>query len=322
MAAFKPAYLIHGDDHGRISERRARLRALAEAESGLGGVEVLEGEASTPEAAANALCAMSLTGGRRFVIVEGVERWREGDLAPLERVLADPVPDTTAAFFAYEEGRAKAPQRLHDAVTAAGGTVHAESTLKPKELPRWVVGEAGRLGLELDVSAARALVHRVGDRQQRLVRELERLALELGPGARIDADQVEELACGSAEHKVWSLADAVVARDRPAALARYLELRDQGERLPSLVYSMTRRLRDAHDAVARLEAGESPADVKRGLRMPSWAASEFLQRAQRSDSQRLRAAIERLADLEVETRGGGTLAEDTAAVRAIAAVSG
>ena len=48
MAAFKPAYLIHGDDHGRIAERRARLRALAEAESGAQGIELLEGEAATP----------------------------------------------------------------------------------------------------------------------------------------------------------------------------------------------------------------------------------------------------------------------------------
>ena len=29
VPSFKPAYLIHGDDHGRIAERRARLRAMA-----------------------------------------------------------------------------------------------------------------------------------------------------------------------------------------------------------------------------------------------------------------------------------------------------
>ncbi len=50
MPAFKPAYLIHGDDHGRIAERRARLRAMAEAESGTSGVEVFEGEACTADA--------------------------------------------------------------------------------------------------------------------------------------------------------------------------------------------------------------------------------------------------------------------------------
>ena len=59
MPAFKPAYLIHGDDHGRIAERRAKLRALAEAESGASGVEVLEGEACTADDVAAALSAMT-----------------------------------------------------------------------------------------------------------------------------------------------------------------------------------------------------------------------------------------------------------------------
>ena len=31
---FRAAYLIHGDDHGRIAERRARLRAMAETAAG------------------------------------------------------------------------------------------------------------------------------------------------------------------------------------------------------------------------------------------------------------------------------------------------
>ena len=52
VPAFRSAYLIHGDDHGRIAERRTRLRAMAEAESGAGGVELLEGDACTPEARA------------------------------------------------------------------------------------------------------------------------------------------------------------------------------------------------------------------------------------------------------------------------------
>ncbi len=52
---FKPAYLIHGDDHGRLGERRARLRALAEQVSGSQGIEVFEGETATVEAVAAAL---------------------------------------------------------------------------------------------------------------------------------------------------------------------------------------------------------------------------------------------------------------------------
>src|SRR5919205_4544648 len=113
MPAFKPAYLIHGDDHGRIAERRARLRALAEAEAGAAGVQLLEGDAATPQAAAAALSAMTLGPGRRFVIVDGAERWRDSELDELESGLNSLDPDTTVVFFAREDGRTRAPQRLH-----------------------------------------------------------------------------------------------------------------------------------------------------------------------------------------------------------------
>src|SRR3954451_20879317 len=83
VATFKPAYLIHGDDHGRISERRARLRAIAEAGSGSGGVEVFEGDAATPETVALALSAMTFAMGRRFLIVDGAERWKDAEIEAL-----------------------------------------------------------------------------------------------------------------------------------------------------------------------------------------------------------------------------------------------
>src|SRR4051795_11761331 len=117
VPTFKPAYLIHGDDHGRIGERRARLRAVAEQEGGASGAEVFEGEDATPEAVAAALAAMTFAIGRRFIVVDGVERWKEAEVAELlAPSLAAMPPDTTVAFFAREEGRAKAPAKLIEAV--------------------------------------------------------------------------------------------------------------------------------------------------------------------------------------------------------------
>jgi DNA polymerase III subunit delta len=322
VARFKPAYLVYGDDHGRIAERRSRLRALAEDESGTSGVEVLEGEAATPEAVAAALQAMTFALGRRFVIVEGVERWKDSEVAPVVQALNDPPPDTTVAFFAREEGRTRAPKRLSEAVEGAGGDVSAEQTVRPWDLPKWVVAEAGRLGIELDAPAAKALVAQVGERQQRLVRELEKLALELGPDARVTADEVEELAAASSERRVWTLADALVAGDAGEATRLYLELRARGERVPTLLYWMTRRLREANDALTRLEAGESPAEVKRSLPGGPRAAAHFLDQVRRLDKDRLRRALEAMADLELASRGGGAAAsEDTAALRTITAIA-
>ncbi len=324
MPSFKTAYLIHGDDHGRIAERRARLRAVAEAESGTNGVEVFEAEACAPEAVAGALSAMTFAVGRRFVIADGVQRWKESDVAPVAAALEAMDPEaSTVAFFAREEGRAKAPAALHQAVEAAGGVIAAEMALRAWDLPKWLVAQAAEHGLELDRQAARALVAQVGERRQRLVRELEKLALEHGAGATIGVEEVQESCASSAERKAWTLADALVAGDAEHATRLLLELRQQGERLPSLQYQMVRRVRDALAIAEALAAGKPAAQIKRTLRMPPRAADELIRAVSDRDVETYRRMLELLADLEVESRGGGggVLSEDTAAVRTVIAAA-
>jgi DNA polymerase III subunit delta len=323
VPSFKPAYLIHGDDHGRIAERRRRLRALAESESGTQGLELFEGDAATPDAIAGALNALTFAMGRRFIVVDGVERWTDKQLEALEAALGSIPPDTTVAFFAREDSRTKAPTRLRDAVQKAGGDISAEESVKPWELPKWLIARAKELGLQLEPDTARAIISHVGDRQQRLLRELEKLALYAGPGALIDAALVDELTAPSAEHKAWSLADAILSRDAAAATRVFLTLRSQGERLPGLLYWMSQRVRTAHEVACALDAGVPEAQIKRKLRMPSRAADRLIADARRAGSENLQRTIEELAELELASRGGGSggAGEDTAALLAIQRVS-
>jgi DNA polymerase-3 subunit delta len=347
----KPAYLIHGDDHGAVAERRAGLRALVEGqEGGSASVQVLEGEAATPAGAAVALAAMTLSIGQRVIVVEGVERWREADVTEhLAGALAQMPPDTTLALFAREEGRAKAPAKLHELVKRAGGQVVGQPNVKPWELPKWVREQAGRMGLVLDAAAAKVLVGQVGERQQRLLRELEKLALEAhaegseggaGDGSaaasqtpiQVSAQDVESRAAHSSEWRAYALADALVGADAAEATRSYLRLRQQGERLAGLSYLMAQRLRDALAVAHRLQAGESVADVKRTLRMPARAAERFVADVARSDPERLRRAVATLAQLELDTRGGAPLSisrtslsglqEDTQALQALESITG
>jgi DNA polymerase-3 subunit delta len=267
-----------------------------------------------------ALSAMTFAIGRRFIVADGVERWKEKELDPLIAALAQMPPDTTVAFFAREDSRAKAPKPLADAVKKAGGDVAAEESVKLWELPKWVVARARELGVQLDADAARALINHVGDRQQRLLRELEKIALEAGEGTTLDATEVEELTAPSAERKAWSLADALLSGDRAAATRLFVTLRAQGERVPGLLYWMTQRLRQAHEVAVALDEGESAAQVRKRLRMPQKAAEQLINDARRAGSETLRAAIEELAELELASRGGGGkggVGEDTAALIAI-----
>jgi DNA polymerase-3 subunit delta len=319
VPTFKAAYLIHGDDHGRIAERRARLRGLAESSSGPEGLELFDGEESTPDAVAAALDAMTLALGRRFIVVDGTERWKDKDLDALESALAAIAPETTVAFFAREDNRSRAPERLHAAVKLADGDISSEDSVKPWELPKWVLARASELGVELQPDAARALIRHVGERQQRLLRELEKLALGAEPGVTLDVTAIEELTAPSAERRAWAVADAIVAGDRPGAVGAYLSLREQGERVPGLLYWISQRVRVAHEVAAALDAGEPPAQIKRRLRMPSRAADRLIADARASGADRLRQATCAIADLELASRGGasGGAGEDTAALMTI-----
>jgi DNA polymerase-3 subunit delta len=328
----KPAYLIHGDDHGAVAERRAGLRTLVERqEGGSASIELLEGDAATPAGVADALAAMTLAMGWRVIIVEGAERWREADIAKhLAGALAEIAPETTIAIFAREEARAKVPTALHQLVKKAGGQIVAQLTVKPWELAKWAREQAARLGVSLDMAAAKALVAQVGERQQRLLRELEKLALEGDGQSTIGVEDIERRAAHSSEWRAYALADALVGADAREATLSYLRLREQGERVSGLTYLMAQRLRDAVAVAQRLQAGESVAEVKRGLRMPARAAERFVADVARSDVGKLQAALGALADLELDTRGGAPLAssrtalaplsEDTLALHAIEAI--
>jgi DNA polymerase-3 subunit delta len=270
---------------------------------------------------------MSFAMGRRFVIADGVERWKDAEVEAVTAAMRGMDHETlTLAMFGREEARYKVPDGLKEAVQEAGGAIAEERGVKPWELPGWVQQRAREQGLELDKAGAKALVAQVGERQQRLLRELEKLALEHGEGATLGEAEIEESSSTSAERKVWTLGDALVAGDEKAALRALLELRAQGERVPRLLFNIADRLRDAIKVAEALAAGKPAAEARKGLRMSPRVASRFVDEVSRRDVDAYRRALELVADLELETRGGGTnlgaLDEDTLAVKTVVAAAG
>ena len=269
MPSFRAAYLIHGDDHGRIAERRARLRAMAEQAAGSAGVEVYEGDACTPENVAAALSTMTFALGRRFVIADGVERWKESDVDAVARALqgADDAhrrvlrprggQEQGAGEAARGGRRRRRPDRRRE---RAQGPRAAEVARRAGAGARRDDRPAGREGADRPgrrpppAPAARAGEARARARRGR---------------ARSTADEVHEACASSAERKVWTLADALVAGDSRTATRLLLELRQQGERTarPRLQHGppAARRAADRRGAGAGPVARPGPQDAADAL---------------------------------------------------------
>lgn len=274
-------YLICGSDGAKIDATRARLRARAESEGGVGALEVFEpGEgrgAPDHEALLGAIPAMALTGSRRYLLVDGVERWRDRPLEAVAEAVAGLPPELTLVLIA----RAEAPARLRRAVQAAGGEIHEFTAPSPGAIPKALVAEARRLSFELEPQAARALVERMGASPVRLSNELRRLALWAGEGGAVTRTDLDAMVADTSEAIVWSLADALQAHDPAAALEVAERLLAQGESVTGIVYALASRLRRSREAD-------------------------------------LRGSTEALADLELWCRGGSEYGEELALTLAVA----
>jgi DNA polymerase-3 subunit delta len=310
-------YLIAGTDGAKIDATRARLRARAEGDGGAGALEIFEPSegrgAPDHETLLAAIPAMSLTEARRYLLADGVERWRDKQLDAVAGALGSLPPDLTVVLVA----RAKAPAKLTKAVKAAGGEVHEFEAPKPRDMPRMLVGEAKRLGFALDSVAARMLVDRMGANPVRLRNELERLALWAGEGGRVDAADLEAMVSDTSEAAVWALSDALLERDPAKAGALAEQLLSQGENVTGLVYGLASRLRKACAAAEQLEEGVPAKQVEAGLGMHPYAAKQLVARVGRTSVAHLHGATTALADLEVWCRGGAGYGDELALTLAL-----
>jgi len=320
--ALAALYLIAGTDGAKIDATRARLRARAEGEGGAGALEVFEPSegrgAPDHEALLAAIPAMSLTESRRYLLADGVERWRDKQLDAVAAALDPLPPELTVVLVA----RAKAPAKLLKAIRAAGGEVHEFEAPKPREMPRILVGEAKRLGFSLDPAAARTLVDRMGANPVRLRNELERLALWAGEGGRVGAADLEAMVSDTSEAAVWALSDALLERDAAKAAELAERLVAQGENVTGLIYGLASRLRKARAAAGQLEDGVPAKQVEAGLGMHPYAAKQLVARLGGTSVDALCAAICVLADLEVWCRGGADYGDELALTLALRRAAG
>ncbi|HEY4778827.1 MAG TPA: DNA polymerase III subunit delta [Solirubrobacterales bacterium] len=315
-------YLIAGTDGAKIDATRSRLRARAEREAGADALEVFEpGEGRgmpDHEALLAAIPAMSLMESRRYLLADGVERWRDRQLEAVGAAVGDLPPDLTLVLIA----RAKAPAKLSKAVKEAKGEIHEFEAPKAREMPRVLVADAQQLGFRLEPEAARVLVERMGASPVRLQHELERLALWAGEGGAVTAADLEAMIADTSEAAVWSLSDALLERDAAGALRIGERLIDQGENVTGLIYGLASRLRGACFAAGQLEQGIPPKQVESSLKMHPYAAKQLVGRLGNTDVADLRMATEALADLELWCRGGADYGDELALTLALRRAAG
>lgn len=155
----------------------------------------------------------SLFGGPRVVVIRSSQDARKDLTTAILEYVTAPEPDVTLVVTHAGGAKGKA---LADGLRGAGATVVAVPTPKYQERNAFVRDEIRRLGGRCTEAAVDALVEAVGSNTRDLAAACQQLVADTG--GQIDLADVTRYYQGRAEVNGYTVADAVMAGDLPAAL--------------------------------------------------------------------------------------------------------
>ena len=121
----------------------------------------------------------------------------------------------------------------------------------------WMRDRATRHGLQLDMDAARLLGERTEGNLLAADQELQKLALILPPGARLNTETIASGVEDSARYDVFTLTDACLRGERERSVRIVQGLRGEGIEAPVVLWALTRELRTLLSLQQHLDQGQS-----------------------------------------------------------------
>lgn len=242
-----------------------------------------------------ALQTSSLLGGRRLVVVRDAEHLKKEHAEELGAYIEAPSPDSVLVLIAASRTKLDAAVKTHGAVVTL-------DIPKGRKLAAWVRERARGLELRIDDRGAWTLIDSVGTELRDLEGALTQLATGLGQNARVGAAEARRAFPRLADQRIYAFTDAVGERRLAIAMSSLRRLLDQGDDPLMLFGSLSAQIKRM--LRARRYADKGPKAVGDAMGLPGWRAERLQRQARSYREEELVAAVETLAQTDVEMKGG------------------
>jgi DNA polymerase III subunit delta len=213
---FAPVYVLHGEESFYIDQIEEAIdrHALPESEKGFNQT-ILYGKEVDAVTLLDSLRRYPMMSERQVVILREAQEMKSlSDLGPyMENPMA-----TTVFVVCYKHKKL-------DLNTKFGKTLKAKCVvfegkkLYDNQAPDWIANYCRSKKLQIDGPTAALLAEYLGTELSKITNEIDKLALNLAPGAAITAQHIQEFVGISKEYNVYELQKAFATRDL-AKLAR------------------------------------------------------------------------------------------------------
>lgn len=296
-ASLAPILLVLGDEE--LLATRAVTEAIARVRSVDPEVDVREYQASALTVGEIAeMLSPSLFGGRRLLILRSGQDARKDLVTALLAYAKNPDPEVQLLVLHLGAAKGKA---FADGLRAAGATVVPAAKLKGhRERVAFVRDEIRRAGGKCTDDAAEALIAAVGNDLRELAAACSQLIADTD--GRISADTVSRYYRGRIEVTGFTVADATMVGDVPAALeALRWALHVGVDPVP-----IADALADGVRTVARVaSAGRgNPYQLASSLGMPAWKIERAQRQGRGWTPEGLVRAMQVAAECNAAVKGG------------------
>ncbi|MDT0531979.1 DNA polymerase III subunit delta [Micromonospora sp. DSM 115977] len=296
-ASLAPILLVLGDEE--LLATRAVTEAVAKARSVDPDVDVREYQAGALVVGEIAeMLSPSLFGGRRVLVLRAGQDARKDLVAALLAYAKNPDPDVQLIVLHLGGAKGKA---FADGLKAAGATVVPAAKLKGhRDRVAFVRDEIRRAGGKCTDDAAETLIAAVGNDLRELAAACSQLMADTD--GRIGADTVSRYYRGRVEVTGFTVADAAMVGDVPAALeALRWALHVGVDPVP-----IADAIADGVRTVARVAAAGrgDPFQLASTLGMPAWKIRSAQQRARGWTPEGLVEAMRAAAECNAAVKGG------------------
>lgn len=214
---FKPVYFFAGDETGFIDEGVELLfQKLVTPEIREFNLDIFYGSEVGAGRVIDSATSFPMMAPYRVVLLREVQKLPAGDLEALAKYAGHPSRTTYLIISMRDKDSRK---KGIEALRKAGTYVECKPLYENQIVP-WIQKHVRRLGMSITGPAAQLLASEVGAATSMLRSEIEKIQVYIGANTRreINEDDVQAVAGFRKEYSIFSLQDAVGAKDVVAAL--------------------------------------------------------------------------------------------------------
>jgi len=311
---FAPVYFLQGEEPYYIDVIADYIEenALQEHEKGFNQVVLYGKDVDVSQVLLQAK-RFPMMADRSVVIVKEaqsiVDIEKEEGMRQLEAYLQNPLP-STILVFCYKHKALDGRKSLAKAVQKHAVLLTTKK-LYDNQVPAWITQYLKSKGMKATQQAVLLLSEYIGSDLSRLANEIDKLLINLKPGATVDEGLVQENVGISKEYNIFELQAALIARDALKAnrIIHYFEANPKSNPLiPNLtmLFTFFTKIMTLH-----AQADKSEAGLRKSLGNQAWKVKDYMQAMRVYPLQRCVDIIHfiRVADLQVKGIEGGDRSE-------------